>query len=421
MRMNCNLHLRSARTTLADLEDYRWLVGPDAAGWLALLADESQPSVAFVARLRRELPSERVHLLLEQADLRRRAEEKFSAAASMYFTPVALQQASDEIVADYKAERFDAGAPAADLCCGIGGDLLALARRGSVTGADRNPVAALLAEANLGTIAPAECDARHLVVALDAESFDLSGCAAWHIDPDRRPAGRRTTRVELHDPPADAIERLLQRNADAAVKLSPAAVLPEGWPQRAELEWIGRHGQCRQLVAWFGRLARSPGRRRATLVKAAPRHAVTRAGQPEAVVLRTLAGDPAPVETFAPLGQYVYEPDAAVLAADLAAALAAEHGLAALSPGIAYFTSDRLVTDPTLAAFVVTDVLPFDVKRLKSLLRARRIGRLVVKKRGTPHDPAVVWRQLQVPGDESATLLLAPIGGKVMAILGQRV
>ena len=61
-----------------------------------------------------------------------------------------------------------------------------------------------------------------------------------------------------------------------------------------------------------------------------------------------------------------------------------------------------------------------DGKALKSWLRARGIGRLEVKKRGVELDPAHVQRNLYVPGDEEATLLLCRMDNKITAIFARR-
>ena len=76
--------------------------------------------------------------------------------------------------------------------------------------------------------------------------------------------------------------------------------------------------------------------------------------------------------------------------------------------------------DPALSWFEINEVLPFDLKRLKALLRQEGIGRLEVKKRGVPHDPAQVIEQLRVPGDRAATLFLTRIKGAVTAIVCRR-
>lgn len=453
---------------MATLDDIRWLVSDDAAAWLARVAFDlagSAPTPAFVAKLRKDLSAERSHLVLEQVELRRRAQDKFTHADQMFFTRKGLEQATDEQIAAVKATRFPAGQPLADLCCGIGGDLIALSRgRGcqpaletrrvseelrtptrSVSeehgvgfqpvwearrvsegalpaiGIDFDPAISLLAAANLRAN---QCD-RAGVRSADAASFPVADVAAWHIDPDRRAAGSRTTKVEHYQPPLETLDRLLTANSSAAIKLAPAADVPSYWRTAAELCWLGSRGECRQQVAWFGSLAHHPGQHSATVVDAR--------GGP-----RTIVGRPdEPIPVADTLGRYLYEPHAAVLAAKLTGSLCQETGLAAVSTGVAYLTSgDRessrpaLSDDgqmalgkdsrPLLAAFEIIDVLPVDLKQLKSYCRQHRLGHLEVKKRGLDIDPERLRKQVIGNGDESATLIVAPIVGTVSAIVTRR-
>ncbi len=398
----------------ADLEDVRWLLGEDAGRWLDRLARDRRPLTSQAAALRREVSSTRAHLLLQQVELRSRGAAKFSTAERMFFTPVGLEQATDEAIACCKSARFPQGAPVADLCCGIGGDLLGLCGRGPATGIDRDPVAALLAQANVRIAGTGTSATEGVVVRRgSADSVRLGDLAAWHIDPDRRPTGRRTTRVALHEPGPDTIDRLLQANGQAAVKLAPAAHLPENWPPECELEWISRGGECRQLVAWFGRLAERPAARRATVVMSRP-------GQP--VQTAQLVGQAMfhrPGSAEAPR-RYVLEPDPAVLAAGLSAALADRHGLAALGPWQGYLTGDEPIAVPLAACFEVLATLPFDLRRLRGLLAARGVGRLEVKTRGVRHVPDEVRKRLRLRGDRAATLILTRVGRRVLAIVCQR-
>jgi predicted RNA methylase len=398
----------------APLDDYRWLTSEEGAEWIRRAGEEGGSELKRATRLRKSLPAERARLVLQQVELRGRAAAKFPQAQRMFFTPVGLEQATDAWVAACKAARFPTGEPVADLCCGIGGDLLALAARGPAMAIDRDPVTALLAAANARAVVPeGVASSRATVVVADVAAFLPRSVAAWHLDPDRRPQGRRTTHVELHEPGLPVIEQLLEANDSASIKLAPAAEPPPAWSDRAELEWIGRDRQCRQLVAWFGRLARSPGKRRATILN--------EACETGALSTRTLVGVPdLRIATAAALRRYLYEPDAAVLAAGLSGALAAEHALEAIAPGIAYLTSDRAVVDSALAAFEVIETLPFDERRLKRLLRERGIGRLEIKKRGVDEDPQQLRRRLDLRGDAAAVLLLSPLGSNVVAILARR-
>jgi THUMP domain-like len=395
--------------------DNQWLVSEAARRWLELAAAESGPTLKLAARLRKELTAERARLVLEQTVLRRRAIEKFTLAERMFFTPLGLEQASDQWIAAYKARRFGAkmaaGAGLADLCCGIGGDLLALAARGPAVGVDRDPLVALFAKANLAAcgVAP-DASSRGRVEQADVSTFDVRPFAVWHLDPDRRPAGRRTTRVAAHDPLPGAIDQLLLASGNGSIKLAPAAVLPENWSSRAELEWISRKRECRQLVAWFGDLASQPGCRRATVLAA------------DGELQRTVCGKPNQTIPLAPhIGRYVFEPDAAVLAAKLEGTLAAERDLSIIAPGIAYLTGDSPLDDAALAGFEVLELLPLRTKTVKGWLAKRGIGRLEVKKRGVDLDPDRLRRELQVTGDAAATLIATRAAGRVIVIAARRI
>jgi hypothetical protein len=348
-------------------------------------------------------------LLLEQAELRRRATAKFSRAALMYFTRVGLEQATDQWVAAYKAARFNgtrtgpsvALRTVVDLCCGIGGDLIALSLGCTTTGVDVNPVAAHYAALNSGAI----------VTCTDVAEFDLNGVTAFHIDPDRRPAGQRTTSLAASQPDLATIERLITRVPNAAVKLAPATRVSVDWSNRCELEWISRERECRQLVAWHGELAQSPGRRRATIVATA-----------EHAAARTIIGAPdQPVPIVRDVDEYVFDVDAAVSAAHLNGVLAAEHLLSGLSNGPSYLTGPRALDDPALACFAVVDVLPFELRNVAGYLAERSIGRLEIKKRGVDIEPDALRRDLKLRGDDESTLLVTRIAGRMMAIVARRV
>lgn len=391
----------------ADLADYEWLVSARAGEWLARASAAARDPWAILPRLRRELSADRARLILEQVDLRARARDKFRLADQMFFSRLLLEQATDEVVAAHKAARFSGAACVADFCCGIGGDLLSLAKTSRVVGVDRSERALLLARANLEALSLGGADSERVrLIPAEVDAAQLSQVDAWHIDPDRRPAGRRTTDPDAHDPPTRQLEQLLAIHPRGGIKLAPAAKIPDRWQAEAELEWIGRGGQCRQLVAWFGGLATHAGQRRATMV-----------GENGG----TLVGLPCePPSCATAPGRFLYEPDATLLASGLAPTLAFRYGLACVAPGIAYLTADHRVRDATLACFELLAVMPFDRRKVKAWLRARNAGRLEVKLRGVALSPEAVRQTLRVPGDQAITLLLSKIRGSVTALLAER-
>jgi hypothetical protein len=415
-------------TTPADLDDIRWLTSDAAADILATAATLTGELTTRLKQLRTSLSPERARLVMQQVELRQRARDKFSLSERMFFTPTGLEQSTDEIVAAYKAARFAGRTSVYDLCSGIGGDLVALAAvaeitDGTATGFDRDPIAAEFAAANARVFGCANVSIR----ADDVTALDLAASDAWHLDPDRRPQGRRTTRVEFHEPSAEAIDEMLSRNPQAAIKLAPAATWPETWNERAEWEWISRGRQCRQLVAWFGGLATHAGQHRATILSGnilsgipgqGSRSADARSLQFTAHSFVGPPGDEVPVASA--VGRYIFEPDAAVLAAKLSGALAAAHHVNAVAAGIAYWTGDTPIDDPLLACFEVETVLPFDIKKLKAHLRERHAGPLEIKVRGLDQNPAELRKRLDPQGTHPYTILLTRIDKHVTAIVGKR-
>jgi len=389
----------------ATLEDYRWLASASAERWLQL-ATQAPATNALVQALRKELSPERTHLIVEQAELRRRAKVKFTAAAQMLFTRVGLEQATDEVTAAYKATRFPAGR-VADLCCGIGGDLQALAARGPALAVDCDAVTAFLAQHNSAVLASAGQDVR--VVCTQVESLSVADCTAWHLDPDRRADGTRSTQLEYFAPGPEVVARLREEQPCGAIKLAPATMVPAAWAASAELEWISRRGECRQLVAWFGGPTAEQGIRRATVLHDASIPTATVTGAPDL-----------PLVMAAHIGNYIYEADAAVLAADLSGALARACNLHAVEPHGGYLTGNAPVAHGALTTFTVREVLPFDRKKLKSYCRAHGLGRLEIKKRGVEVEPSKLQRELAVPGDHAAVILLAKFHGETLAIVATR-
>jgi hypothetical protein len=394
--------------TAASLDDCRWLTGDDGARWLTRVAADlagAPPTPAMVRLLRTSLGPARTSLVLEQVELRARAREKFLHADELFFTRCGLEQATDEALAAYKAHRFADYWNVTDLCCGIGGDAMALAADHELALVDRDEIALLFAAKNVErrTSQSPRCTAEGVHIQHVAE------VDAWHIDPDRRSAGQRTSHIEYGDPGADILKALLHTCPNAAIKLAPAADVWDQWQHDSEREWIETRGECRQQVAWFGSLAEAPGKHTATLIDFHG-EACSVSGEPHL-----------PLERSDKLCAYLFDPAPSVIAASLVGCLAQALELHNVSSQGLYLTGDTPVLHPLLQAFVIEAQLPLDIRQLRGYLQSHGVGRVEIKKRGVDVTPEQLRPQLRLQGDEEATLVLTRLQEGVRALICRRV
>ncbi|MEX2441656.1 MAG: SAM-dependent methyltransferase, partial [Pontimonas sp.] len=129
----------------------------------------------------------------------------------------------------------------------------------------------------------------------------------------------------------------------------------------------------------------------------------------------------APDAEIGPLGEYLYEPNGAVIRARLIGKLAGMLGGTMVSPNIAYITSRHEHHSVFAAGFSVQKVLPLNTKTLAAWVREADIGTLEIKKRGVDIDPATLRARLSPQGSESGTLIITRYQGKKVAIVARRI
>ncbi|MFI2304225.1 methyltransferase domain-containing protein [Actinacidiphila glaucinigra] len=401
-----------------DLDAFSALLTDEGQSLLASLRDyDPAAELATATRLRREHDAGLVAAALTQARLRQRAAVKFGEDAyRMYFTPDGVEQSTRASVARHRAERFAALGVRrlADLCCGIGGDAVPLARAGvEVLAVDRSPLTCAVVRANAEALGLAGLIE---VRCADVTEIAADGCDAVFVDPARRgrqsrgaarsasqegrwrATGGRIFDPEAYSPPLSWAVAAARKAPLAALKVAPG-IPHEAVPEDAEAEWVSDHGDVKEAVLWFGT---APGTRRATLL-------------PSGATLPA-AGLPDP--QVRPVGRWLYEPDGAVIRAHMVADVAARVGGGLIDPTIAYVTSDEQHTTPYATAYEITDVLPFNLKRLKALLREREVGVLTVKKRGSAVEPEEVRRRVKPQGPHAATVFLTRVAGAPSMLLG---
>lgn len=372
----------------------------------ALLAQidysSSRDVVALVSKLRSQgHDPATVAAVLTQAKLRKRAVAKFGEFASqMLFTEAGLEQASRLKVAAVHAGRFRSAGikQVADLGCGIGAESMALASLGiEVKAFEIDEVTAAVATYNLAPFDNAT------VSLADVETLDLSGFEALYFDPARRELhGPKKASAQRHFDPANfspnynfVLEQA--KTKPTGIKLGPGhdkRQIPTG----CEAQWISVEGDLVELGLWFGTLARKNIARSALLISPTGQHEIT-SSEVES-----------PNADLAQIGEYVYEPDNALIRSGLIADFAKPLGLTLISPEIAYLSSNEKIFSPWLRGYKIVDNLVFDRKKLKAYVRENDIGILEIKKRGSDISPEELRKQLSPKGEGAATLIVTRVG-----------
>lgn len=356
----------------------------------------------------RSFPPDLARAALETAILRREGQVKFPFTDSMFFTREALEQASTYEISTYRSARYGPFTCLVDLGCSIGGDSLALASIAPTVGIDRDPLRLVLAQANLAALGLAD-RANFLHADLQAPlPLGSSSHTALFFDPGRRDQGRRVFSVNAYQPPLPMVSIWQADFPAIGVKISPGVDLAELVTYDAEIEFISLRGGLKEAVLWFGPL--KTARRRATILPGA--HTLSAPRLPE---FEQTFENPRTSEPLA----YLYEPDPAVLRAGLVVDLAAQLGAYQLDPDIAYLTAEEQQPTPFARAWAIEAWFPFGLKRLRSYLRERQVGRVTVKKRGSPLQPEALINDLRLSGDQERVVFLTHLRGAPIVLISR--
>jgi len=372
-------------------DELTYLRSADGLALLRAARDVSGDSLKRQMVLRRDYPADRVRSAVALLDLRIHARSKFKHADVMFFDRDGLEQSSGDVIAEYRAKRYASHDRVTDVCCGIGGDSVALAHVASVTAVDIRSDRVQMTRANLevnGLTASFAC--------VDARDWQPKG-EAFFVDPSRREGGRHVFNLKDYSPSLDELSWLTP-DAAAGVKVAPGIPhqdIPDGY----EAEFISVDRDCKEAVLWSGAL-RSHDGVRATLLPGGD----------------TLVGQPVDAVGCRPVGAFVFEPDRAVIRAHLVEQVAHLIGAEKLAPDVAYLTSDHEAESPFVRGFRVDAAMPFSLKRVQGYIKAQQIGRIDIKKRRFPMTADAVYGKLKLKGSAATTLILTRVADDPVAI-----
>lgn len=365
---------------------------------------EPERALQLASSLRERYPPGLVAAALTQQALRAAARAKFSRAEQMLFTRPGLEQASSELTASHAAARYPDDWLVADLCCGIGGNLIALAtaqpaelasdsaaasrrelspRR--VLGVDRDPVNLAFARHNAAVYGAAA--GAVAMVSADVRETGLAGVDGVFIDPARRADGRRLA-AGRSEPPLRWCLDLAGRVPAVGIKAAPGLprdLVPAGW--EAEFVAVGR--DLKEALLWSPALATA--QRRATVL-------------PSGGTLT--AADPGADVAVAAPGAFLLDPSPAVTRAGLVEELARRLGAWKIDPEIAFLSADRELRTPFARTLRVLESAPWHERNFARRLAELGIGAADIRRRGLAGDVQQIHRRLGLHGPGRATVVI---------------
>ncbi len=397
--------------------------------------------LAARARLKRRFPDatdELIRAATLQAELVERAQPRFGAmAGGILWSPDGLEQASRPGVAAYRARRLaDAGVTsAADLTCGLGIDALAMAAAGiTVLAVEQDPATAALAAANVRRRGGGRVEIR---VGSCTDPSMLAGVAdldAWFVDPSRRAASRGPDgrHLRLDDPQqwSPPWPWVVAQAGNPRVLMAKAAPgLPHGAIKQApgcvvDAEWVSHEGVLLETCVTWWRAessatstphgSESPRRSAVildatgtALVRVAARAPTTSGTQPDPGRRGIQSQVPRP-------GEYLLDPDPAVVRAGVVTELADLLGARLVDPHLAYVTAVEPLPPelrPVGRSWRILDAGAYDRKRLRAACAEHAIGQVEVTGRGRSLDPAKVRRDLKLrTGGRRGVLVVMGMG-----------
>ena len=355
------------------------------AGTLALTPASRMVDVAAV----RALAGGYGAAVLETALLRRRAVGKLDEPQRWLLSDEALQQATPSAVARHRAQRLN-GRAVHDVTCSIGAELVALAPAASaLLGSDLDPVRLAMAAYNAPGVALARADALHPV----------SRGTVVLADPGRRADGRRTHDPTRLQPPLPAL-LAVYAGRDLVVKCAPGLdVTALGWA--GEVEVVSLDGGVREACLWSPGLSDAATRRASVLTSSGRGWTITDRDPDDAAVREP--------------GEWIVDPDGAVVRAGLVRHWATRHGLGQLDRRIAYLTGDAL--PPGVRGFRVLGHGRYTEKSLRQELARCDCGSVEILTRGVDVDPAVLRPRLRLRGSQALSVVLTRIGNTPTAFV----
>ncbi|MFC1898198.1 class I SAM-dependent methyltransferase [Candidatus Cloacimonadota bacterium] len=365
-----------------------------------ILQRKKNISINELQKLIQNNPENPIKDILSQIKIQHKNKRKISNVQKYLFTEKGAQQASSTTLAHYHAEKFRRFNSIADLCCGVGMDLIQIAvGKEKVFAVDLDEETLLAAEFNSN-----QAGLRNIrFLQQKAEDFNISVDAIFS-DPDRRPGKERKIQKEDIQPSLDALLELKKNTPNLAVKLSPAMNYKNlNIAGEHTFEFVSENGTLKEILLCLGDLATPNVRRKAIILP-----------QNIQLVNQNIQIEIKEIE------QYIFEPDPAIIRAGLVQECGAEIGYHLIDSKLAILSGVNAINSELGKCFKMKQVIPFNLKKLQQYCRENLIGELVIKTRGFPDTVEDFRKKLKLKGANKEILFIIRKGDNHLMIFAEK-
>ena len=363
------------------------------------LQELNEISINDIQSLISDNPDKPIKEMLSQIKLQKRNLNKLPISNELLFTEQGAQQATSWKLAKYHATKFKAFNKVADLCCGIGVDLINIAK-------EKEQVYAIDLDADILKIAKYNCKSQNLnnikFISGKAEEFNQQVDAIF-IDPDRRPGRNRRIAPEEYSPPFSKIMELRNICPNIAVKLSPAIdYIRLNLPIDSTLEFVSENGTLKEILLCMGDLATENCERKAVLLP----------------TNLTLQNSNAKIK-ITEIQKYLFEPDPAIIRAGLVQEMGNKIGYNLIDSKLALLTGSHILQSEFGKVFEVEEIMKFDLKKVRKYVRENKIGELIIKTRGFPESVERFRKKIKLKGKKSVVMFILRKGDDHIIVFAQ--
>ncbi len=383
------------------LDELHNLLQPNVQELLAKHSADNPAAFAMQLHGRKELS---IRAMAEQLACRQKAVKKLPKLLrhTLIYTPLALEQASGERTAAYKALLMS-GKRAIDLSGGLGIDSIAMAQMfQEVVYCERDLLLCEVVTHNLNVLGITNVAVNHGDSLTLLESF-MDDYFDWiFVDPARREQGQRSIALESTSPDVVACHNLLLQKAQSVcIKASPAleiSGLKRLLPSLQQVTVVSVDRECKEILLL---LERNEPTDKPVTVKA-----VCLSSDSEKVI--EIIGDGNADKVVATsVNEYLYEPDPAIIKARLSAVLAKHHNLEFVNQTVDYLTSNQKIEQFPGRTFHVVECIPYKPKSFKAFLQRHSIIEASIQRRDFPISAEELRKKYRLREDERAFLFFS--------------